>query len=206
MSELYHFFHILSIFCCLIFPIKVYLTKFLGVVMFTYIKNIENPAFKCFMQIFPFFVAFFVLKDWGTEIWNGITYFFNNSSTIMMPLFKKAGDYILGALVFFSIWSIFIFSNIINSNTAKDKISIVSFWKNISHLATIILLMYTVSYIMYNTDVYQAPANFLTDIRDTAFGTLVCSYIICALIIAFNIYLFVKMHDLKKEDKEDSYY
>jgi len=174
--------------------------------MFTYIKNIKNPAFRGFMQIFPFFVAFFVWKDWGTEIWDGITYFFNNSSTIMKPLFKIAGDYILGALLFFSVWSLFIFTNIVNSQTVKDHITTLNFWKNITHITTVVLFIYTVSYIMYNTDVYQAPVNFSTDIRDKAMGTLALSYLICAVIVVFNIYLFAKRHGVKNQSEKESYY
>lgn len=162
------------------------------------------------MQIFPFFVAFFVWKDWGTEIWDGITYFFNNSSTIMKPLFKIAGDYILGALLFFSVWSLFIFTNIVNSETVKAHIAALNFWKNITHITTFILFVYTVSYIMYNTDVYQAPVNFSTDIRDKAMGALALSYLICAVVIIFNIYLFAKRHAVKEahilESRLSDYY
>ena len=173
--------------------------------MFTYIKNIKNPAFRCFMQIFPFFVAFFVWKDWGTEIWNGITYFFNNSSTIMLPLFKNAGDYILGALVFFSVWSIFIFSNIVNSKTVKDHITTLNFWKNISHITTLFLFIYTVSYIMYNASLYSDTLAYSV-VRDKAYNTLGCLYLICLFVFASNIYIFAKRHGIKKEPEKESYY
>lgn len=172
--------------------------------MFTYIKNIKNPAFKCFLQIIPFFLVFFIWRDWGTEIWNGIMYFFNNSSAIMNPLFKMAGDYILGALVFFSVWSIFIFSNIVNSKTVKDHIITLNFWKNISHITTLILFIYTVSYIMYNGAVYESHLAYSATVLDKAYYALGWSYLICLFVFVANIYLFAKSYDVKKESQKES--
>lgn len=175
--------------------------KLIGDYMINYIKNIKNPALKCFLQLFPLFVIFFIWKDFGPEIGQFVASSFVKASAFVSPVFRFAGEYVLSLFVFLTMWSVCVFSKVIKSE--KD-INIVKFWKNVSHTASITLFFYCVLYILDTVklinDATTSTQKEITDLNEL----IMISGTVAFLTVFANIYLFGKMSDLKKEQQNHS--
>jgi hypothetical protein len=170
--------------------------KLIGDYMINYIKNIKNPALKCFFQLFPLFVIFFIWKDFGAEIGQFVGDSLVKTSAFISPVFRFAGEYVMALFVFLTMWSACVFSKVIKSE--KD-INIVKFWKNVAHAASITLFFYCVLYILdtvkFINDTTTSTEKELTDLN----GLIMITGTIALVTVFVNIYLFGKMSDLKKE-------
>jgi hypothetical protein len=169
--------------------------------MINYIKNIKNPALKCFLQLFPLFVIFFIWKDFGPEIAQFVGSSFVKTAAFISPVFRFAGEYLMALFVFLTMWSLCVFSKVIKSE--KD-INIVKFWKNIGHAASITLFFYCVLYILdtvnFMAETTTSTQKELTDLS----GLVMFTGTVAILTIFVNIFLFGKMSDLKKEQESRS--
>lgn len=166
--------------------------------MINYIRNIKNPALKCFLQVLPFFILFFILKDFGDEIGSVISFSLEYSVKALSPLFRYAGEYIMGLITFIAVWSVYVYSCLIK--TEKD-LDMIKFWKTISHIVTVCLFIYGYLYI---TD----TSIFMDELRKTYKPREALEYclnlniaigLVCFLSVMANIYLIGTMKSLKKE-------
>lgn len=177
--------------------------KLIGEIMISYIKNIKNPALKCFMQIFPLFVVFFIWKDFGNEIGHVITSSFLKTSSFFSPIFRFAGEYILALLVFITLWSTCVFSKVAKT---ESELSIVKFWKNIAHAALIPLFLYCVLFIIDTLHfIDELPIGQNKEATDLT-GLVLVSGLIALVSIVAHIFLFGTMSNINKErDKQSDY-
>lgn len=182
----------------------------MGVIMNLKLSEIKNPTLKCFLHIFPLFVLFFIWKDFGTEIGSMFFDLCNTLSKKMSPALRYAGDYILGLLTFISVWSVYVYSNLIkterDSNYIKKPkdIVLVRFWKNISHLVTICLFLYGILYLTNTSHLldelrssYRSEHQLVT----SSINLMVTITLIMCLSFAANIYLLITMRIIKKDIK-----
>jgi hypothetical protein len=169
--------------------------------MINYIKNIKNPALKCFLQLFPLFVIFFIWKDFGAEIGQFVTSSFVKTSSFISPVLRFAGEYVMALFVFLTMWSLCVFSKVVKSE--KD-INIVKFWKNVGHAASITLFFYCVLYILDTVKfINDMTTSTQKEVGDLS-GLIMFTGTVALLTIFANIYLFGKMSDLKKEQRSRS--
>lgn len=181
----------------------------MGVIMNLKLSEIKNPTLKCFLQIFPLFVLFFIWKDFGSEIGSGFFELCNTLSKKMSPALRYAGDYILGLLTFISVWSVYVYSNFIKterdinySKKTKD-IVLIRFWKNISHLVTICLFIYSILYLTDTSHLIDELRKSYNsrELVTSAINLMVTISLIMCISFVANIYLLVTMRTIKKEIK-----
>lgn len=164
--------------------------------MINYIKNIKNPALKCFVQLFPIFIAFFIWIDFGTDIAQAVSSAFVAVASFFSPIFRFAGEYVMALIVFIALWSVCVFSKVVQSE--KD-LSIVRFWKNIGHAATIPLFFYCILYIIDTVEMINGmPVGEQKEIANLT-GMLMISGAIAIVSVFANIFLFGRMSKFKDE-------
>lgn len=173
--------------------------------MISYIKNIKNPALKCFIHVLPFFVGFFILKDFGADIGTAFEVFFNASTKTLSPMFRFCGEYIMGLIAFIAVWSIYVYSCMLK--TEKEH-NIIKVWKTISHIATVVLFFYGMLYI-------SDTSHLMDELRSTYKPTEALKYslnlifftgLVCFMSIVANIYLIGTMRTFNTElQKKEQY-
>lgn len=171
--------------------------------MINYIKNIKKPPLKCFLQLFPLFVIFFIWKDFGSEIGQFVASSFVKTAAFLSPVFRFAGEYILALLVFITLWSLCVFSKVAKT---ESELSIVKFWKNIVHSALIPLFLYCVLFIIDTLHfIDERPVVQHKESIDLT-GLVLVSGLIAFLSIFAHIFLFGTLSNIKKEqDKQSDY-
>jgi hypothetical protein len=169
--------------------------------MINYIKNIKNPALKCFLQLFPLFVIFFIWKDFGSDIAQFVSSSLVKTSAFISPLFRFAGEYVMALLLFLTMWSVCVFSKVIQSE--KD-INIVKFWKNVAHTASVTLFFYCILYIIDTVKFINDTTTSTTKELEQLTIIIIVSGLIALLTVFANIFLFGRMSDLKKEKQNHS--
>lgn len=173
--------------------------------MIGYVKNIKNPALKCFIHVLPFFIGFFILKDFGSEIWSSMAIFFNTITKSLSPIFRFGGEYIMGLIAFISVWSIYVYFCLLK--TEKDR-DIINTWKSISHIITVFLFFYGSLYISDTLNLMgELKANYKHNGSLNYFINLISSIgLVCFLSIVANIYLIGSMRTFNNEIKEKESY
>jgi hypothetical protein len=169
--------------------------------MINYIKNIKNPALKCFLQLFPLFVIFFIWKDFGSEIAQFVGSSFVKTAAFISPVFRFAGEYLMAFLLFLTMWSVCVFSKVIES---KKDIKIVKSWKNVAHWASVALFFYCILYIIDTVNFINDTTTSTAKELDQLTTLIIISGLIALLTVFANIFLFGRMSDLKKEQESRS--
>lgn len=173
--------------------------------MISYVKNIKNPALKCFIHVLPFFIVFFILKDFGTEIWSTMAIFFNGTTKVLSPMFRFGGEYIMGLISFISVWSIYVYSCLLK--TEKDH-NIIKTWKTIGHIITVFLFFYGSLYI-------GDTLNLMEELKSTykpngslkyCINLIFSIGLVCFISIVANIYLVGRMRTFNSEIKQKESY
>lgn len=173
--------------------------------MISYIKNIKNPALKCFIHVLPFFVGFFILKDFGTDIGAAIKIFFISSTTALSPMFRFCGEYIMGLIAFIAVWSIYVYFCMLK--TEKEH-NIIKMWKTISHIATVVLFFYGLLYISDTSHLMnQLRAIYKpTEALNYSSNLIFFTGIVCFMSVVANIYLVGTMRSFNNELKKKEQY
>jgi len=157
-------------------------------------SKINSPALKSFLQIFPLFVLFFVWKDFGDQIGHNIYIVFSNISAFISPAIRMAGQYILGLMVFLSLWSATVYFKIIEQ---KNDVKIFRFWRTIAHITTLLLTFYCIFYFIGNLQFIKGDG-VSDDDKMSSIGLNIILGIIGFISIAWNFIIFNKSKSLKK--------
>lgn len=118
--------------------------------------EIKNKSLRCGLNLFLIFISVFLIYNYSEKVLFCLELFiagFVNVLNLMMsgfvslaiflkPMFNYIGHYLLLVIVFFWLWSLYVFSkiepNCLNTNEQ---------WKKICHIMSFFILIYTFLYI-----------------------------------------------------------